>query len=44
LRPEGLYQPTSWTGDHECWRQASLNDTVAFETKMAMAKRWSAAR
>ncbi|WP_223778822.1 IS701 family transposase [Streptomyces sp. 135] len=33
-----LYLPTSWTDDRERCRQAGIKDTVAFETKVAMAK------
>jgi SRSO17 transposase len=33
-----LYLPTSWTDDRDRCRQAGINDDVAFETKVAMAK------
>lgn len=33
-----LYLPTSWTDDRERCRAAGVEDTVAFETKVAMAK------
>lgn len=33
-----LYLPTSWTDDRERCRRAGIDDTVVFETKVAMAK------
>ncbi|SHM95084.1 DDE superfamily endonuclease [Streptomyces yunnanensis] len=33
-----LYLPTSWTDERERYRRAGIEDTVAFETKVAMAK------
>ncbi len=33
-----LYLPNSWTDDRERCRRAGIDDTVAFETKVAMAK------
>jgi hypothetical protein len=33
-----LYLPTSWTDDRECCRRAGVEDTIGFETKVAMAK------
>ncbi|MEV5463656.1 IS701 family transposase, partial [Streptomyces cellulosae] len=33
-----LYLPTSWTDDRERCRRAGIDDEVAFETKVAMAK------
>ena len=33
-----LYLPTSWTDDRERCRRAGIDDSVAFETKVAMAK------
>ena len=33
-----LYLPTSWTDDRERCRRAGIEDEVAFETKVAMAK------
>ena len=33
-----LYLPTSWTDDRERCRAAGIEDTVAFETKVVMAK------
>jgi DDE superfamily endonuclease len=33
-----LYLPTSWTDDRDRCRQAGIDDTVGFETKVAMAK------
>ncbi|MGW2531260.1 IS701 family transposase [Streptomyces sp. NPDC001595] len=33
-----LYLPTSWTDDRERCRRAGIDDTVPFETKVAMAK------
>lgn len=33
-----LCLPTSWTDDRERCRRAGIDDTVAFETKVAMAK------
>jgi len=34
-----LYVPTSWTDDRERCRRAGIDDDVAFETKVAMAKK-----
>ncbi len=34
-----LYLPTSWTDDRERCRQAGIDDSVAFETKVAMVRR-----
>ncbi|MDQ1040183.1 SRSO17 transposase [Streptomyces sp. V3I8] len=33
-----LYLPTAWTDDRERCRRAGIDDSVAFETKVAMAK------
>ncbi|MCZ0999408.1 IS701 family transposase [Streptomyces mirabilis] len=33
-----LYLPTSWTDDRERCRRAGIDDSVTFETKVAMAK------
>ncbi|MFF1344373.1 transposase [Streptomyces sp. NPDC058290] len=33
-----LYLPTSWTDDRERCRAAGINDHVAFETKVVIAK------
>jgi SRSO17 transposase len=33
-----LYLPTSWTDDRDRCRRAGIDDSVAFETKVAMAK------
>jgi SRSO17 transposase len=33
-----LYLPASWTDDRDRCRRAGIDDTVAFETKVAMAK------
>lgn len=33
-----LYLPTSWTDDRDRGRRAGIDDTVRFETKVAMAK------
>ncbi|MET9017039.1 IS701 family transposase [Streptomyces olivaceoviridis] len=33
-----LYLPTSWTDDRDRCRRAGIDDTVVFETKVAMAK------
>lgn len=34
-----LYLPTSWTDDRERCRQAGIDDTVGFDTKVVMAKK-----
>ncbi|GAA3289644.1 hypothetical protein GCM10020295_02020 [Streptomyces cinereospinus] len=33
-----LYLPTSWTDDRDRCRRAGIDDSVTFETKVAMAK------
>ena len=33
-----LYLPTSWTDDRERCRRAGIDDSIAFETKVSMAK------